>query len=131
MLDGRMLPHEWIRTAAGFRKVDAVDHGDDHFYPGPQDIAWDVAATCVEFDLSATLRGAFLEEYGRASGDRTVARRLPGFAVAYLAFRLGYAWLAGEQLGPSPDGARFRAAAAAYRARLARELATGTTSWTT
>jgi len=131
MLDGRMFPHEWIRTAAGFRKVDAVDHGDDHFYPGPQDIAWDVAATCVEFDLSAELQDAFLEEYRRASGDGTVVRRLPGFAVAYLAFRVGYASLAGEQLGASPDGARFRADAAVYRARLTRELASGATSWTT
>jgi hypothetical protein len=130
-LDGRMLPHEWVRTPAGFRKVDAVDHGDDHFYPGPQDIAWDVAGTCLEFDFPPQLRRAFLAEYCCASGDRTIARRLPGFAVAYLAFRAGYTSLAGDQLGASGDGARFRAQASAYRARLARELATsGEASWT-
>jgi hypothetical protein len=131
-LDGRMFPHEWIRTSAGARKVDAVDHGDDHFYPGPQDIAWDVAATCLEFDFSPELRRAFLEDYRRASGDRTIARRLPGFAVAYLAFRVGYASLAAEQLGASPDGARFRTTAGAYRARLVRELSMrGDTAWAT
>src|SRR5262249_51886436 len=48
-LDGRMLPHEWIETRAGFVKTDALDHCDDHFFPGPQDIAWDLAAFSIEF----------------------------------------------------------------------------------
>jgi hypothetical protein len=51
-VDGRMLPHEWIRTSTGYLKTDGIDHHDDHFFPGPQDIAWDLAGLCVEFHLS-------------------------------------------------------------------------------
>jgi hypothetical protein len=82
-LDGRMLPHEWIETSAGFLKTDAVDHGDDHFFPGPQNIAWDVAAAKIELILPPEL-------YARVSGDRTIIQRLPFYITAYTAFRLGY-----------------------------------------
>ncbi|MBZ5585043.1 MAG: hypothetical protein LAQ30_23105, partial [Acidobacteriia bacterium] len=34
-LDGRMLRHEWLETARGYMKADALDHHDDHFFPGP------------------------------------------------------------------------------------------------
>jgi hypothetical protein len=125
-LDGRMLPHEWLRTPTGYLKVDAVDHHDDHFYPGPLDIAWDVAGTCVEFGLADAARREFLDRYRRASGDRHVAERLPTYALAYLAFKVGYATLAAEQLGATPDGARFRARTAQYRRLLAAELASDT-----
>jgi hypothetical protein len=129
-LDGRMLPHEWLRTSTGYVKVDAVDHHDDHFYPGPQDIAWDVAGTCVEFGLANRARREFLDRYLQASGDRHVAERLPAYALAYLAFRVGYATLAAEQLGATPDGARFRARAGHYRRQLAAELASdGVARW--
>lgn len=65
-LDGRMLAHEWIETSGGFLKCDAVDHGDDHFFPGPQDIAWDVAAAQIETGLDPEL-------YARLSGiERSV-----------------------------------------------------------
>lgn len=121
-LDGRMLPHEWVRTDHGFFKADAVDHHDDHFYPGPQDIAWDVAGTCLEFGLDGDARRGFLARYVRESGDAAIAQRLPYHAVAYLAFRLGYASLAAESLGDDPDAARFRADTLRYRALLAAEL---------
>src|SRR5205814_4564754 len=49
IMDGRMLRHEWIRTPRGeLLKVDAVAHGDDHFYPGPADVAWDLAGAAIE-----------------------------------------------------------------------------------
>jgi hypothetical protein len=99
-----------------------VDHHDDHFYPGPQDIAWDVAGTCLEFGLDGEARRGFLARYVRESGDAAIAQRLPYHAVAYLAFRLGYASLAAESLGDDPDAARFRAETLRYRALLAAEL---------
>ncbi len=46
-----MLPHEWLLTATGYMKTDALDHHDDHFLPGCQNIAWDVACASVEFEL--------------------------------------------------------------------------------
>jgi hypothetical protein len=105
-LDGRMLPQEWLQTAEGFVKTDALDHHDDHFYPGPQDIAWDPAACGVEFHCEERL----LECYTRESGDHGVAGRLPFYRAAYLAFRLGYCDMAAASLGETSDGRRFRRA---------------------
>jgi hypothetical protein len=120
-----MLPHEWLRTAVGYRKTDALDHHDDHFYPGPQDIAWDVAGTCFEFGLADGARRGFIARYRRASGDLGIARRLPFFAVAYLAFRLGYATLAADTLGRTADASRFRRRSEHYRRLLAAESEPG------
>jgi hypothetical protein len=103
-----MLAHEWIRTADGWRKVDALDHGDDHFFPGhPQDPAWDLAGAIVELSLAPTAAAALVERYRRLSGDAAIAARLPAFRVAYLAFRAGYASIAADTLAGSDDGARF------------------------
>lgn len=105
LLDGRMLPHEWIETASGFLKTDAVDHYDDHFFPGPQNIAWDVAAAMVEFSLD----GSFLDSF-----DRATRRRVPFYAIAYGAFRLAYCRMA-EASAPE-EGAAFRRLARRYEA---------------
>jgi hypothetical protein len=121
-LDGRMLPQEWVETRNGYLKADAVDHHDDHFFPGPQDIAWDVAGTCLEFGLHGPVRRGFLERYRRDSGDTTIASRLPYCALAYLAFRLGYAELAAGSLTGTGDGRRFGRQVKRYRGLLEREL---------
>ena len=120
-LDGRMLPHEWLKTARGYLKVDALDHHDDHFYPGPVDIAWDLAGAEVEFDMAPAACEALVERYRRASGDRTIAARLPYYRVAYLAARAGYTSLAAEGLRGTPDGEGFERERRRYRAALARE----------
>jgi hypothetical protein len=114
-LDGRMLPHEWIETADGYRKADALDHHDDHFFPGPQDTAWDVAALMVEFGLDAQAQRYFLECYERASGDRGICARLPFYRLAYLACRFAYCDLAMRALAGTEDGARFGRDRTAYQ----------------
>ena len=96
-LDARMMPHEWLQTSRGWLKADALEHHDDHFYPGPQDIAWDLAGFSIEFDLDRTGEHYLLERFTRLSGDRAAAR-LPFYRAAYLAFRLGYTAMAGEPL---------------------------------
>jgi hypothetical protein len=103
-LDGRMLTHEWIDTAAGFLKTDAVDHCDDHFFPGPQDIAWDIAAAAIEFDFDDT----FLDQFAPS-----IRRRVPFYKLAYSAFRLGYCRMAQNAVDP-PDAIRFARLAARY-----------------
>jgi hypothetical protein len=117
-IDGRMLPHEWLLTSAGFLKTDSLDHTDDHFLPGCTDIAWDLAGASIEFGLSPQEAAHFVETYTALSGDREAGRRLPFFRLAYLAFRLGYATVAQNTLRGSPDALRFAALAARYRARL-------------
>lgn len=121
-LDGRMLAHEWFRSPArGWLKADSLEHHADHFFPGGQDVAWDVAGACVEL-LPPTAGDALVEAYCRTSGDHAVTRRLPFYALAYLAFRLGYSTMAAESDRGSADGARFRREIGRYGRLLRREL---------
>lgn len=53
-LDGRMAAVEWgAREDGGWVKFDGTDHGDDPFFPGPGDIAWDLAGIGIEFGAAA------------------------------------------------------------------------------
>jgi hypothetical protein len=122
-LDARMFPHEWLRTAQGLLKTDSVEHHDDPFYPGPHDIAWDVAGTCFEFRLKGQERQELIGACRRASGDQSIAGRLPWFALAYLAFRVGYTRLAAETLRIGEDADRFRRSILRYTALIRMELA--------
>jgi hypothetical protein len=121
-LDGRMLAHEWIRSSTGYIKVDALDHHDDHFFPGCQDIAWDLAAAAFELDLGDHGRDILVQRYRSIGGDRTIVQRLPFYTIAYLAFRLGYTTLASTTLGDSPDGRRFAEETRRYTGLIEREL---------
>jgi hypothetical protein len=127
-VDGRMMPHEWLRTADGFLKADGLDHHDDHFWPGTQDIAWDLAGAAVEWNMDAATRDCLLDAYEARTGDRGARRLLPFHEAAYLAFRLGYASLAAETLGDSPDGRGMAALRDRYVARLQAVIARGCTS---
>lgn len=121
-LDGRIFPHEWISTPGGYLKTDGTDHHDDHFFPGATDIAWDLAAACIEFRLPKDGAALLLRRYADLSGDGDISRRLPFHRLAYLAFRLGYARLGAQSLSPSDDGRRFDRAANRYARLLRREL---------
>jgi len=109
--DGRMLPHEWIATPTGYLKTDAIDHGDNHFYPGPTDIAWDLAGAICEFDLNEEECEVLIDNYVHRSADRSIRERLAFFTAAYLAFRIGYATMN-----------RFHSQAESYRNLLEREV---------
>lgn len=119
--DARLHPHEWVVTPGGaLLKTDGAAHGDDHFLPGPADVAWDLAGAVVEWGLDDAARRALLERYAKASGDRADAR-LPAFVRAYLVAELARTELAMATLGGTPDGARLAREAARYRRMLARE----------
>ena len=113
-IDGRMLAHEWVRTARGLVKVDALDHCRDHFFPGPQSAAWDLAAAAVEMDLTAAQTAAMLDRFEGAGGERAASRLFDFYRLAYSAFRLGYARLAAESLDGTPDAQRFAQLARRY-----------------
>ncbi|HEX3322178.1 MAG TPA: hypothetical protein VHR84_15840 [Terriglobales bacterium] len=120
--DGKMQPWEWLRDGVGrFIKTDAGTHGDDHFYPGPTDIAWDLAGTIVEWNLDEKSAGIFLEQF-RRNGGRTDAARLHSFLVAYCAFRVGYCRMAAAALQDPVEQIRFAKAANFYRNRLVEEV---------
>jgi hypothetical protein len=129
-LDARMQPHEWLRTPDGFVKTDGVDHHADHFLPGCQDIAWDVAGAALELGLGEESRRFLITRYRQLSGDSTISSRLPHYAVAYLAFRLGYATLAQEVLGETSDESeRFRREADRCRLLLSGDSSMGSEYW--
>jgi hypothetical protein len=111
-IDGRMLPHEWLETERGFVKTDALDHHEDHFFPGCQDIAWDIAGTAVECGLPVE---TIADRYLHLLPDPRLKARLPFYITAYKAYRLGYCQLAIDTLGDDPDGQRFRVAIDRYR----------------
>lgn len=85
--DSRLAPHEWLRMDDGsLRKTDGIAHGDDHFFPGPTDIAWDLAGAIVEWEMNRNAQEYFLACYRRASGD-DAKRRIGPWLIAYASIR--------------------------------------------
>jgi hypothetical protein len=92
--DGHMQPYEWVHDGNGvLRKTDGCSHGDDHFFPGPCDIAWDLAGCIVEWEMDGSTADAFIRDYELRSGDR-VRLRLRSWILAYCAFRIGWTAMA-------------------------------------
>ncbi len=120
--DGRMQHYKWRALRQDhWIKLDASTHGDDHFFPGPTDIAWDLAGFCVEWQLDADYREFFLSEYRRLSGDNPVPR-LPQYEIAYAAFRLGWSRMAAASVSGSADEERLLTDAARYSGLLEQRL---------
>jgi len=123
VIDGHLSPWEWLRTPTGIVKVDTAEHGDDHFQPGPQDIAWDVAAVLGEFAWSANERTSLVERLAVELKDPSLSLRLRWMAPCYLAARLGYSAFAAESLGDTADGRGFGRHTRRYAHQLADALA--------
>jgi hypothetical protein len=122
LVDGRMRPHEWVRTPPGvWMKTDAAAHADDHFYPGPTDIAWDLAGAIVEWEMDRDAKAFFLARYRRLTGDDP-GPRLPAFLRAYSAFRLGYSKMAAEGVGDEQERQRLLRDYERYRQFLCAQL---------
>ena len=119
-IDGRMQPHEWVRTTSGLMKADAFEHGHDHFFPGPQNPAWDLAGASLELGLSEAGVRRMVDAYRRTSGDTHAEARLSVYRLAYASFRAGYASLAVETLAGTPDADRFAAVLVRFREHLQR-----------
>ncbi len=121
--DGRMQPHEWLLLADGkMLKTDCGSHGDDHFFPGPTDIAWDLAGAIVEWRMDGSQSEAFLAHYYRLSGDGA-DHRINDFVAGYSVFRAGYCLMAANAMQGSAEEYRLRIAAEEYRARIPSRLA--------
>ncbi len=114
-LDGRMLAEEWGYAGGKFVKFDALDHGDDHFFPGPTDPAWDLAGIEVEFGPS--LSELALHAYCRRSGDQEIRERLLWHRPAYAAFRAAFCAFAAQRTLP-PDADWFIRRRQRYQRRL-------------
>jgi hypothetical protein len=120
--DARMMPHEWISTTGGrLLKFDAAAHGDDHFYPGPTDVAWDIAGAITEWRLDDQAKDLLISEYGRISGDKIEGRLAP-YLIAYCAFRLAFTRSAAQSTADPVERARFDRDSAVYLERLEKVL---------
>lgn len=118
LVDGRMQPHEWISADRIF-KTDSVDHGDNHFFPGPCDIAWDLAGAAIEWQMTPDTIQIFLDLFQKFSGIEA-SERLPIYMLAYSVFRLGFCKMA-ISTALDDDRDRLHRAFLRYR-RLATEL---------
>jgi hypothetical protein len=117
-----MQPYEWIATApTKFVKTDAVDHGDNHFFPGPCDIAWDLAGIIIEWQLPSVLIEELLKEFRRQAGD-DVGSRLPAYLLAYATFRTGFCKMARDSARGSDEEPRLHLAYVRYRQEALRLL---------
>ena len=113
--DGRMQPHEWLLGKEDkLLKTDSGSHGDDHFFPGPTDIAWDLAGVIVEWKMDDQQTTEFLNLYQRASGDDATTR-IDGFIKAYAAFHLAYCLMAANAMSGADEEHRLQYAASFYR----------------
>jgi len=112
--DARMQPHEWILTSGGVLKTDATSHGDDHFLPGPCDIAWDLAGASVEWAMEAVAIDYLLSRFQHLTGD-DVRKRFATFQLAYALLRLSYCRMALTTMRGTPEETRFAQACPHYR----------------
>jgi len=119
--DGRMSPHKWIDSGGALLKLDGSIHGDDHFFPGPTDIAWDLAGTIVEWALDSAACSTLLDCYSRTSGDHA-HQRLLHYCLAYSVFRTAYSKMAAASMQGSEEEARLLQDYYRYRAQAERYL---------
>lgn len=119
--DGRMLPHKWMDSDGALLKVDTAAHGDDHFFPGPTDIAWDLAGTIVEWDLAPDAARFLLDSYFRVTGD-DAQPRLPNYLLAYSVFRTAFCKMAAASMQGSEEEGRLVREHHRYRAQAESRL---------
>ena len=123
LADGRMQPHEWIASREGkLFKTDAISHGDNHFFPGPCDIAWDLAGTVVEWNLDAQATEFLLGKFRQFSGV-SVSQQFQDYMLAYCVFRLGFCKMATSTVAGSREESRLESAYLTYRSKAEHLLA--------
>jgi hypothetical protein len=87
--DGRLAPHEWIRSTDGrILKTDVWGHQFDHTCIGPQSILWDIASAAVEWRMTAIQTHRFLNAFARC-GLSIAESDLEPYRQAWLAFQRG------------------------------------------
>ncbi|MDK4702224.1 hypothetical protein PH562_08205 [Rhizobium sp. CNPSo 4062] len=116
--DNRLHRWEWVRRQDGrLMKTDALDHNASHDLIGCQDVAWDVAGACVEFDLSKAQRPHLAQIVATQTGRDVRKDVLDVFEACYLGFQIGLWSLAAQ--GPDlAERDRLTNAVARYEERV-------------
>jgi hypothetical protein len=117
-----MQPFEWVASTQGeLLKTDAISHGDNHFFPGPCDISWDLAGAIVEWDLPSEASEFLLRRFKQLSG-MDVTLSLAAYMLAYCVFRLGFCKMASSTVLGSREETRLEAAYRWYRSKAGKML---------
>ncbi|AWN45258.1 hypothetical protein DK419_02050 [Methylobacterium terrae] len=120
--DNRLHAWEWLVRADGtLLKTDAVDHHAAHDLVGCQDVAWDVAGAAVELGLTGEAGDRLRAVVARRTGQAIDPAFVAWLEIAYAAFQLGAATMAGHSAAEE-ERARLGAEVARYRAHLASRL---------
>lgn len=112
--DAKIAPQEWLVSDGRMKKVDALSHGNDHFFPGPCDVAWDLAGAIVEWKMEDAARKHLLRAYRAASGDDATLR-IESYLLAYSIFRCAWSRMAAGAMSNTPEEERLRRDYRRYR----------------
>lgn len=119
-IDGRMAPHKWLRSCDGrISKIDSVGHSCDHTWVGKQPIAWDLAATAIDWGCDRNEELQLRRSLTDRVGYRVEDLQLAFYRAGYCAFRVAAALHCAQIEGPASG---FGAAAAWYEAKLDQAL---------
>ncbi len=122
--DNRLHAWEWLlRDDGSLLKTDALDHNGAHDLVGCQDIAWDVAGACVEFDLTSAERTRLAEIIAREADCELRDDVLTIFEACYLGFQIGM-WSMASTGDVNVETRRVKKTARRYADRLQRLLRT-------
>ncbi|MEF0943698.1 hypothetical protein [Rhizobium sp. BR 362] len=122
--DNRLHAWEWLLKDDGsLLKTDALDHNGAHDLIGCQDIAWDIAGACVEFDLSSAERTRLAEIIARKVDSELREDVLTVFEASYLGFQIGL-WSVASAGDSELETLRVRRTLERYADRLQRLLRT-------
>ena len=121
--DAHLHAREWIPRDGRVQKVDALDHGDGIWFPGPADFAWDLAGAAVEHALPDGALAELAGHCAAASGDSPgeLAQAAVAYRPAYAAFAFAEARLSSLE-AEAADRRRLEREAERYRGALAAAL---------
>jgi hypothetical protein len=125
VVDGRMQPYEWIRLPNGrMLKTDGASHGDDHFFPGPADITWDLAGAAVEWNSPPDAASFLLLRFYQLTG-KDPRPLFSVFKLAYAVFRVAWCKMAATTVSGTEEEIRLKNAYARYSVCVRDELRQG------
>lgn len=97
--DGRMAPHEWIRTHEGtVLKTDCWGHRFDHTCIGGQSVLWDVAGAILEWHMNPNQASFFIDRLSD-HGLAFPPEALTFYLLGYASFRIGLLSMTEEAAG--------------------------------
>jgi hypothetical protein len=122
--DNRMHVHEFlVAPDGGLLKTDGADHHAGHDLIGAQDIAYDIAAASIEFDLTPRETHELCHLVGNDSELTVHENLLAPLRIVWLAFEIGRVTLAENGCAATTDRNLLRARRIATTEKLKHALA--------